>query len=163
MLVGGVDEHRYDLSSMIMLKDNHIWSKGSITKAVHAAKSVGGFAIKVEVEVQSEEEADEAIAAGADIVMLDNFTGDGLKVAAASLKKRWAGKGRQMLLECSGGLTEDNVEGYLCNGLFLSDPWLEKLGRAENANGNVRYRYYLHQLDPSGLYRILRVAIWIND
>jgi len=152
MLVGGADEHRYDLSSMIMLKDNHIWSKGSITKAVHAAKSVGGFAIKVEVEVQSEEEADEAIAAGADIVMLDNFTGDGLKVAAASLKKRWAGKGPQVLLECSGGLTEDNVEGYLCNGLFLFDPWLEGLGRAQNANGNVRYRYYLHQLDPSGSY-----------
>lgn len=160
MLVGGVDQHRYDLSSMIMLKDNHVWSKGSIIKAVHAAKSVGGFAIKVEVEVQSEEEADEAIAAGADIVMLDNFTGDGLKVAAASLKKRWAEKGRQVLLECSGGLTEQNVEGYLCNGLFLSDPWLERLGRTEDANGNVRYRYYFHQLDPSGLY--FACCIWIN-
>ncbi|KAG0642902.1 Quinolinate phosphoribosyl transferase [Tuber brumale] len=119
MLVGGVDQHRYDLGSMIMLKDNHIWSKGSITKAVHAAKSVGGFVIKVEVEVQSEEEADEAIAAGADIVMLDNFTGDGLKASAASLKKRWGEKGRQVLLECSGGLTEDNVEGYLCNDIDI--------------------------------------------
>lgn len=116
MLVGGVDQHRYDLSSMIMLKDNHIWSKGSITAAVQAARSVGGFAIKIEVEVQSEEEADEAIAAGADIVMLDNFTGDGLKVAAKSIKTRWAGKGKGVLLECSGGLTEDNVEGYCCNG-----------------------------------------------
>lgn len=113
MLIGGVDQHRYDLSSMIMLKDNHVWSKGSITAAVKAAQSVGGFAIKIEVEVQTEEQADEAIAAGADIVMLDNFTGEGLRVAARSIKKRF---GKSVLLECSGGLTEDNVGSYCCNG-----------------------------------------------
>ena len=120
MLVGGVDMHRYDLSSMIMLKDNHIWSKGSITNAVYAARSVGGFSIKIEVECQSEKEADEAIAAGADVVMLDNFDGDGLKVAAQSIRRRWAdgsmGQRRQVLLECSGGLTPDNLNKYLCNG-----------------------------------------------
>lgn len=115
MLVGGVDQHRYDLSSMVMLKDNHVWSKGSITAAVHAARAVGGFAIKIEVEVQSEAEANEAIAAGADIVMLDNFSGDGLRVAARNLKERWAGK-RQVLVECSGGLTEENVAEYICDG-----------------------------------------------
>ncbi|KAK5991237.1 Nicotinate-nucleotide pyrophosphorylase [Cladobotryum mycophilum] len=102
MLVGGADTHRVDLSAMIMLKDNHVWSRGSITDAVLAAKSVAGFSIKVEVEVQSEAEADEAIAAGADVVMLDNFTGDGVRVAARSLKERWAGK-KHFLLEVSGG------------------------------------------------------------
>lgn len=91
-----------------------MWSKGSITAAVKAARSVGGFAIKIEVEVQSEEQADEAIVAGADIVMLDNFSGEGLRVAAGSIKQRWAGK--SVLLECSGGLTEDNVKSYCCNG-----------------------------------------------
>ena len=115
MLVGGIDGHRHDLSSMIMLKDNHIWAKGSITNAVRAARAVGGFALKIEVECQSEAEADEAIEAGADIVMLDNFDGPGLKVAAKSLKDRWKGR-REVLLESSGGLTEDNVEGYICNG-----------------------------------------------
>jgi len=115
MLVGGIDGHRHDLSSMVMLKDNHIWAKGSITKAVHAAKTVGGFALKVEVECQTEEEADEAIEAGADIVMLDNFDGPGLKAAAASLKERWKGK-KEVLLESSGGLTEANVEQYINNG-----------------------------------------------
>ncbi|KXH30630.1 nicotinate-nucleotide diphosphorylase [Colletotrichum salicis] len=114
MLVGGADAHRHDLSSMIMLKDNHVWSKGSITNAVRAAKSVGGFSLKVEVEVQSEEEADEAIAAGADVVMLDNFTGEGVKIAAKSLKAKWAGK-KHFLVEVSGGLTLDNVENYVCN------------------------------------------------
>lgn len=118
MLVGGIDGHRHDLSSMIMLKDNHIWAKGSITAAVKAAKSVGGFAMKVEVECQTEEEADEAIEAGADVVMLDNFTGDGIKVAARSLRDRWRGK-REFLIESSGGLTEDNVKGYICNDIDI--------------------------------------------
>lgn len=118
MLVGGVDGHRHDLSSMIMLKDNHIWARGSITEAVQAAKSVGGFALKVEVEVDSEKDADEAIAAGADIIMLDNFSGDGLKVAASSIKQRWAGK-KAFLLECSGGLTSENVGTYINNGELL--------------------------------------------
>lgn len=120
MLVGGIDGHRHDLSSMIMLKDNHIWAKGSITKAVHAARAVGGFALKIEVECQSEEEADEAIEAGADIVMLDNFDGPGLKIAAKSLKDRWRGK-REILLESSGGLTEENVGGYINNGELCCD------------------------------------------
>jgi nicotinate-nucleotide pyrophosphorylase (carboxylating) len=117
MLVGGVDAHRVDLSAMTMLKDNHIVAAGSITNAVRAAKSAGGFAIKVEVECQSFEEADEAIAAGADIVMLDNFTADGVKVAAAQLKDKWGrgtGDRKHFLVEVSGGLTEDNVEPYVC-------------------------------------------------
>lgn len=116
MIVGGVDGHRHDLSSMMMLKDNHIWAKGSITEAVKAAKAVGGFAIKVEVEVDSEKDADEAISAGADIIMLDNFSGDGLKIAAQSIKQRWAGK-KAFLLECSGGLTSENVATYINNGM----------------------------------------------
>ncbi|KFH45310.1 Nicotinate-nucleotide pyrophosphorylase [carboxylating]-like protein [Hapsidospora chrysogenum ATCC 11550] len=118
MLVGGADAHRMDLSAMVMLKDNHVWSRGSITDAVRAAKAVAGFSVKVEVEVQSEAEADEAISAGADVVMLDNFTGDGVKVAARSLKERWAGK-RHFLLEVSGGLRSDNVEPYVCNDVDI--------------------------------------------
>ncbi|KAG6002297.1 hypothetical protein E4U54_000912, partial [Claviceps lovelessii] len=114
MLVGGADPHRMDLSSMVMLKDNHVWSKGSITHAVRAARAVAGFSLKIEVEVQTEQEADEAIAAGADLVMLDNFTAEGVSIAAASLKERWAGQ-RQFLLEVSGGLTVENVATYVCN------------------------------------------------
>lgn len=120
MLVGGADGHRMDLSSMIMLKDNHVWSRGSITDAVKAAKAVGGFSLKVEVEVQSEAEADEAIEAGADVVMLDNFTGDGVKIAAKSLKERWAGK-RHFLCEVSGGVTLDNAESYVTSGKTDTD------------------------------------------
>lgn len=114
MLVGGCDQHRYDLSSMVMLKDNHIWSTGSITSAVSNARKVCGFSVKIEVECQGEDEANEAIEAGADVIMLDNFTGEGLKIAASNLKSKWAGK-KTFLLECSGGLRLDNLEDYLTN------------------------------------------------
>ncbi len=116
MLVGGCDPHRHDLSAMTMLKDNHIWAcKGSITNAVAAAKAAGGFAIKVEVECQSFEEADEAIGAGADVVMLDNFSPDGVRDCSRRLKEKWnlSERGR-VLVEVSGGLTEENAEQYVC-------------------------------------------------
>lgn len=116
MLVGGIDGHRHDLSSMTMLKDNHIWAVGgSITKAVHAAKAAGGFAIKVEVECTSEAEAEEAVRAGADIVMLDNFSPHEVMVGAKSLKERLGNEGfNGFLIEVSGGLTEENVKDYVC-------------------------------------------------
>ena len=116
MLIGGCDPHRHDLSTMTMLKDNHIWAcNNSITRAVQAAKAAGGFSIKLEVECQSEAEAEEAIKAGADAVMLDNFTGEGVKVASRSLKQRLGrDEGRTFLIEVSGGLTEENVESFVC-------------------------------------------------
>ena len=66
------------------------------------------------MECQSEAEADEAVAAGADVVMLDNFTGEGVQVTARGLRERWRGKGREFLIEVSGGLTEENVGGFVC-------------------------------------------------
>jgi len=93
-----------------MLKDNHIWASGSITRAVLAAKAASGFAVKVEVECLSVEEAHEAAEAGADVVMLDNFTGEGVRIAARSLKERW---GTRLLIEVSGGLTEENVQAFV--------------------------------------------------
>lgn len=118
MLVGGVDAHRYDLSSMVMLKDNHITSTGSISEAVKSARSVCGFAVKVEVEVSSEQDAREAIDAGADVIMLDNFGGAELQTVAQSLKKHYGGT-KSFLLECSGGLTMNNLGSYLCNDIDI--------------------------------------------
>eukprot|EP01135_Chromosphaera_perkinsii_P000853 Nk52_evm16s152 gene=Nk52_evmTU16s152 len=114
VLVGGCDGHRMDLSSMVMLKDNHIWScGGSITSAVHKAKEVSGFSLKIEVECQDEKEAQEAIEAGADIVMLDNFQPEELKAASARLKAKYGGGGEcSFLVEASGGVTEETVSSY---------------------------------------------------
>jgi nicotinate-nucleotide pyrophosphorylase (carboxylating) len=117
MLVGGVDTHRMDLSSMIMLKDNHIWSQGSITKAVKRARKLGGFSLKIEVECRSKQEADEAIEAGADIIMLDNMKGDNLKQTATALKQRWTGK--KFLIESSGGISEENIVEFFSPGKSL--------------------------------------------
>ncbi|PWN45647.1 putative BNA6-nicotinate-nucleotide diphosphorylase [Ceraceosorus guamensis] len=108
MLVGGVDAHRYDLSSMVMLKDNHIWSTGSIPAAVSAARSACGFSMRIDVEVQSLEEAQQAIEAGADVVMLDNMVGQELVNNAKSLKEQFAQKHR-FLIESSGGIDVRNI------------------------------------------------------
>lgn len=115
MLVGGIDTHRHDLSSMIMLKDNHIWSHGSITAAIQQARAVGGFSLLLDVEVQSETEADEAIDAGADVVMLDNIEGNELLSVARGLKEKWSGK-RKFLFETSGNITEANLQERAING-----------------------------------------------
>jgi len=117
MLVGGIDTHRYDLSSMIMLKDNHIWSSGSITAAIQQARAVGGFSLLIDVEVGSEAEADEAIDAGADIVMLDNIEGNDLVDVTRRLKEKWSGK--KFLFETSGNITETNLQERAINEIDI--------------------------------------------
>ena len=109
LVVGGATTHRMDLSHMVMLKDNHIWSVGSITNAVNKAKSVAGFASKIEVECQNVAEALEAVEAGADIVMLDNLSCEELKEAAQHIKSRFP----LILIEASGGITEANMHEYM--------------------------------------------------
>jgi nicotinate-nucleotide pyrophosphorylase (carboxylating) len=115
---------------MIMPKDNHIWSAGTIliihlvypvipiphgrgtgpiTAAIARAREVGGFSLRLDVEVRNEDEANEAIAAGADIVMLDNIEGSELGSVARRLRERWSGEGKKFLLETSGGITEGNL------------------------------------------------------
>jgi len=117
MLVGGVDPHRHDLSSMIMLKDNHIWSCGSITQAIATARSVGGFSLLLDVEVRTEAEADEAVEAGADIIMLDNMEGQELVSVARRLREKWVGK--KFLLETSGGIEEGNLRERAVNEIDI--------------------------------------------
>lgn len=108
LLVGGVSTHRYDLSSMIMLKDNHIWSVGCIKSTVEKARQVGGFALKIEVECRSLDEAIEAASCGADVVMLDNFKPHDLHKTAETVKQRFP----HIILEASGGICESNIQDY---------------------------------------------------
>ncbi|POM63623.1 Nicotinate-nucleotide pyrophosphorylase [Phytophthora palmivora] len=109
LLVAGASTHRHDLSQMVMLKDNHVWAAGSITKAVHKAKLAAGFSMKIEVECRRIEEAQEAATAGADIVMLDNFEPEQLKATAAELKKQFP----HLLIEASGGITPETLGLYV--------------------------------------------------
>lgn len=118
MIVGGIDAHRNDLSSMVMLKDNHIWSKGSITNAIQAVRSVAGFSLRLDVEVRDEKEANEAIDAGADVIMLDNLDGEELHAVSKRLKEKWTGK-RHFLLETSGGIEAHNLTERLGDSIDI--------------------------------------------
>ena len=85
---------------------------------MQAARSVCGFSLRIDVEVSSEEEAAEAIKAGADVIMLDNFTPQGVHVASQSLKEQY-GRDYRFLIEVSGGLTADNLKAHLSPCLCL--------------------------------------------
>lgn len=111
MLVGGVDTHRMDLSSMVMTKDNHVDAAGSIELAVRKARAVCGFSVKVEVEARTYSEAKEAILAGADIVMLDNMAPAQLDEVSSRLRDEFPG-GRT-LFEVSGGVRLDTIGEYM--------------------------------------------------
>ena len=100
--VGGGCNHRYNLSDGVLLKDNHIGAAGSITKAIRMAKEYAPFVRKIEIEVETLEQVKEAVAAGADIIMLDNMTPEMMKQAVALID----GKAQT---ECSGNVTKENI------------------------------------------------------
>lgn len=100
---GGGQNHRFNLSDGLLLKDNHIGAAGSVTKAVEMAKEYAPFVRKIEVEVETLEQLEEALAAGADIIMLDNMDNETMKEAV----KRTAGKAE---LECSGNVTVERLK-----------------------------------------------------
>ncbi len=110
VLIGGGDPHRLRLDDMILIKDNHIAIAGSIEKAVKRAKQTVSFSKKIEAEVTSVTDALKAAEAGADIVMLDNFSPKQVREAVEALKK--AGFFGKALLEVSGGITEQNLLEY---------------------------------------------------
>lgn len=99
---GGGRNHRYNLSDCAMLKDNHIDAKGGITPAVKALREKIGHTVKIEVETRTLDEVREALAAGADIIMLDNMTNDTMKEAVEIV-------GGKALLEASGNLTKERL------------------------------------------------------
>ncbi|MBV9356990.1 MAG: carboxylating nicotinate-nucleotide diphosphorylase, partial [Chloroflexi bacterium] len=100
--VGGCHNHRAGLDDGFLIKENHIRAAGGITAAVTAAQRRASLVQLVEVEVTNLAELDEAIAAGAQVVLLDNFSVDGLREAV----ERAAGRVR---LEASGGITSANL------------------------------------------------------
>lgn len=108
--VGGGNNHRYNLSDGVLLKDNHIGAAGSVAKAVAMAKEYAPFVRKVEVEVENLEMFQEALAAGADIIMLDNMTVEDMKEAVRLAE----GKAE---IECSGNVTRENVQRLIDIGV----------------------------------------------
>ncbi|MGQ9506254.1 MAG: carboxylating nicotinate-nucleotide diphosphorylase [Candidatus Bathycorpusculaceae bacterium] len=110
VLVGGGDTHRLHLDDMVLIKDNHIKIVGNIEKAVKKAKEKASLSKKVEVEVTNVNDALTAAKAGADIVMLDNFSPKQTEEVVKLLKK--ASLFGKVLLEASGGITTENIIEY---------------------------------------------------
>ncbi|XP_011741672.2 nicotinate-nucleotide pyrophosphorylase [carboxylating] isoform X1 [Macaca nemestrina] len=109
LLVGGAASHRYDLGGLVMVKDNHVVAAGGVEKqAVRAARQAADFALKVEVECSSLQEAVQAAEAGADLVLLDNFKPKELHPTAAALKAQFP----SVAVEASGGITLDNLPQF---------------------------------------------------
>jgi nicotinate-nucleotide pyrophosphorylase (carboxylating) len=115
VLLGDGDPHRLHLDDMILIKDNHIAIVGSVEAAVEKAKLKSSFSKKIEVEVTKASDALLAAKAGADIVMLDNFSPKQVKQAVESFKK--AGFFGKVLFEASGGITEGNLLEYASTGV----------------------------------------------
>ena len=107
---GGGCNHRMDLSSAVLIKDNHLSAlDGDIAVAVHRVRELAP-GVKVEVECDTIEQVDRALAAGADIIMLDNMSRDEMRSAVRHVRKR-------AILEASGGVSLTTVRGIAETGV----------------------------------------------
>jgi nicotinate-nucleotide pyrophosphorylase (carboxylating) len=110
VIIGNGDPHRLHLDDMVLIKDNHIAIVGSAEEAVKKAKASVSFSKKIEVEVTKATDAVKVAEAGADIIMLDNFSPKQVKEAVDLLKR--AGFFGKVLLEVSGGINSENLLEY---------------------------------------------------
>lgn len=111
---GGGNNHRYNLSDGVLLKDNHIGAAGGVKEAIAAAKEYAPFVRKIEVEVETQEMVEAAVEAGADIIMLDNMDTEALKKAIAFIDGRAE-------IEVSGNVTKENIARLVDLGVdFIS-------------------------------------------
>lgn len=101
--VGGGKNHRYNLSDGVMLKDNHIGAAGGVREAVYAARAYAPFVRKIEVETENLAMVNDALEAGADIIMLDNMSDEMMKEAVKII-------GSRALTECSGNVTKERLK-----------------------------------------------------
>jgi len=115
--LGGGDTHRLRLDDCVLIKDNHLAVVGDVAEAVRRAREAVSFTRKIEVEVSSPEEALEAARAGADIVMLDNFTVEEVRRALKLLEEE--GLREKVLVEASGRIGPDNIADYAGTGVDI--------------------------------------------
>jgi nicotinate-nucleotide pyrophosphorylase (carboxylating) len=112
--LGGGDTHRYDLSSAVMIKDNHIEIMG-IESAIEHAKIKASFTKKIEIEVESIEDAEKAAKNGADIIMFDNMQPDKIREGVSRVKDIDS----RILIEASGGINLSNLSEYAKTGVDI--------------------------------------------
>ncbi len=108
--VGGGHNHRFSLSDGILIKDNHIQAAGGITAAVNAARENAPFTLKIEVETETLNQVQEALAAGVDIIMLDNMSVALMKQAVALIDHR-------AVVEASGNMGSRDIREVAAAGV----------------------------------------------
>lgn len=112
--IGGGNNHRYNLTDGVMLKDNHIGAAGGVKEAIKMAKEYAPFVRKIEVETENLEMVKEAVEAGADIIMLDNMTNEEMAEAIRIIDGRAE-------IEVSGNVTKENIARLIDLGVdFIS-------------------------------------------
>lgn len=123
---GGGANHRFALYDGVLIKDNHIVAAGGVQPAIAAARAVAHHLLKIEVEVESYAEAEEAVNAGADVIMLDNMTDEQMAEIIAAFRGR-------ALFEGSGNMTaarlprlaETGVDVVSIGGLIHQARWVD--------------------------------------
>ncbi|CCW34543.1 nicotinate-nucleotide pyrophosphorylase (carboxylating) [Chthonomonas calidirosea] len=110
--VGGGHNHRFGLYDAVLIKDNHIAACGSITEAVRTALSSAPHVMSVTVECDTLDQVREALAAGADVILLDNMSPDQLREAVSLVNG-------QAMIEASGGITLENVAEVAATGVDI--------------------------------------------
>ena len=115
--VGGADTHRFALDDMVLIKDNHIAACGTPLEALLKAKQNTSFSKKIEIEVESLDDAVECVKNGADIVMLDNMSPDEVKEVIGELEK--LNIRQNSLIEVSGGITDETIMDYADLGVDI--------------------------------------------
>jgi nicotinate-nucleotide pyrophosphorylase (carboxylating) len=111
---GGGTNHRLNLSTGILIKDNHIAAAGGIKEALQKIKSMN-FSLPIELEVDTFEQIEEAMHEGVNGFLLDNMTPDEAKNAVQLIRN--SKDGEKIFIECSGGITYDTVAGYADTGI----------------------------------------------
>lgn len=109
--IGGADTHRFSLDDMVLIKDNHIAIVGSPIEALKKAQENVSLSKKIEIEVETLEDAIACVSQGADIVMLDNMAPSQVNVVVNELKKLKIRN--NSLIEISGGINKENIQDYL--------------------------------------------------
>ena len=115
VVVGGGDPHRYALDDMVLIKNNHITAAGGVREAVTAAIEGISFSKKISCEALTLQEAQEAIRAGVDIILLDNFKPKDVGGVVEVLTSE--GLRDKVILEISGGVNEKNAKAYAASGV----------------------------------------------
>ena len=130
--MGGGSNHRFGLDDAVLVKDNHIAVAGGVTAAVELVRTRVGHLVKIEVEVDTLEQLEEALRLAIDAVLLDNFYASDLHAGVQCVREAEQAGGRRILVEASGGIRPETAAAIAATGVDLLS-----IGRLTNSSPNL--------------------------